>query len=47
MIAALLDFFGWGGLTATEQAWAIAGAAGGLAAVLVARALVGGRRRRR
>jgi cell wall-associated NlpC family hydrolase len=47
MTAALLDFFGWGGLTATEQAWAVAGGAAGLAAVLVARVLVGGRGRRR
>jgi hypothetical protein len=47
MTAAVLDFFGWGGLTAAEQAWAMAGAAAGLAAVLVARALLGGRGRRR
>jgi hypothetical protein len=47
MTAALLDFFGWDGLTAAEQAWAVAGATAGLAAVLVARALVGGRGRRR
>jgi uncharacterized membrane protein YdcZ (DUF606 family) len=47
MTAAVLDFFGWSGLTATEQAWAVAGGAAGLAAVLVARVLVGGRGRRR
>jgi hypothetical protein len=44
--AALLDVFGWGRLTAAEQAAALAGAGLGLAARLLARALFGGRRRR-
>jgi hypothetical protein len=47
MTAALLDFIGWGGLTAAEQAWAVTGAAAGLAVALLARALIGGRGRRR
>jgi uncharacterized membrane protein YdcZ (DUF606 family) len=46
MTAAVLDFFGWDGLTAAEQAAALAGACLGLAAWLLARALFGGRRRR-
>ena len=46
MAAALLDFLGWGGLTAAEQAGALAGACLGLAAWLVARVLFGGRRQR-
>ena len=41
MSAAFLDFLGWNGLTAAEQA----GAGLGLAALLLARALFGGRRR--
>jgi hypothetical protein len=46
MTAALLDFFGWGQLTAAEQAAALAGAGMGLAAWLLARAVVGSRRQR-
>ena len=46
MTAAFLDVLGWDQLTAAEQASAIAGACLGLAAWLVARALVGGRRQR-
>jgi hypothetical protein len=46
MTAAVLDFLGWGQLTAGEQAGALAGACLGLAAWLVARVVVGGRRRR-
>ena len=46
MTAALLDLFGWDQLTAAEQASAIAGAGLGLAAWLLARALLGGRRHR-
>jgi hypothetical protein len=46
MTAAVLDVFGWEQLTATEQAAALAGAGLGLAAWLLARALLGGRRRR-
>jgi hypothetical protein len=46
MTAAVLDFFGWDGLTAAEHASAIAGAGLGLAAWLLTRALFGGRRRR-
>jgi hypothetical protein len=46
-MAGLLELFGWDGLTAAEQATAVYGAAGGLALVLVGRALVGGRGRRR
>jgi hypothetical protein len=45
-MASLLDRLGWGGLTAAEQAFAVAGAAAGLAAWLLVRVLVGGRRRR-
>jgi hypothetical protein len=45
-MAALWDLLGLEGLTATEQACAVAGAAAGLAVVLLARALFGGRRRR-
>ena len=47
MTAAFLDFVGWRQLTAAEQAAALAGAGLGLAAWLLARALVGGQRRRR
>jgi uncharacterized membrane protein YdcZ (DUF606 family) len=46
MTAAVLDFFGWGQLTAAEQAAALAGACLGLAAWLLACALFGGRRHR-
>jgi hypothetical protein len=46
MTAVVLDFLGWDGPTAAEQASAIAGACLGLAAWLAARALVGGRRQR-
>ncbi len=46
MPAGLLDFLGWEQLTAAEQAAALAGAALGLAAWLVARALFGGGRHR-
>jgi hypothetical protein len=46
MAAAFLDFLGWGGLTASEQAAALAGAGLGLAAWLLARAVFGGRRQR-
>jgi hypothetical protein len=46
MIAAVLDLLGWNGLTAAEQAAALAGACLGLASWLVARALFGGRRQR-
>ena len=46
MTAAFLDFLGWDGLTAAEQATALGGACLGLAAWLLARALFGGRRHR-
>jgi hypothetical protein len=46
MAAAFLDFLGWGQLTAAEQAAAVGGACLGLAVWLLARALLGGRRRR-
>jgi hypothetical protein len=46
MIAAFLDFLGWDGLTAAEQAAALGGACLGLAVWLLARALFGGRRHR-
>ena len=46
MTAAFLDFLGWDGLTAAEQAAALAGAGLGLAAWLVVRAVFGGRRQR-
>jgi hypothetical protein len=45
-MTAFLDFLGWGGLTAAEQASALGGACLGLAAWLMAQALFGGRRRR-
>jgi hypothetical protein len=45
MAAAFLGFLGWDGLTAAEQAAALAGACVGLAAWLLAWALLGGRRR--
>ena len=44
--AAFLDFLGWKGLTAAEQAAALDGAGLGLAAWLLARALFDGRRHR-
>jgi hypothetical protein len=46
MAAAFLDFLGWDGLTAAEQAAAVGGACLGLAAWLLGRALFGGRRHR-
>jgi hypothetical protein len=46
MAAAFWDFLGWNRLTAAEQASALAGGVLGLAAWLLARALVGGRRQR-
>jgi hypothetical protein len=46
MTAAFLDFLGWDGLTAAEQAGALGGACLGLAVWLVARAVVGGRSHR-
>ena len=46
MTTALLDFLGWNELTTAEQAAALAGAGLGLAAWLLARALIGGRRHR-
>jgi hypothetical protein len=45
-MTAFLDFLGWNGLTAAEQASALAGACLGLAALLLARVLFGARRRR-
>jgi hypothetical protein len=44
--AAFLDFLGWDGLTAAEQAAALGGACLGLVAWLLARAVFGGRRQR-
>jgi hypothetical protein len=46
MTAAFLDFLGWNGLTAAEQAAALGGACVGLAAWLLARVLFGSRRHR-
>jgi hypothetical protein len=46
MTAAFLDFLGWDQLTAAEQGAALGGACLGLAAWLLARALLGGRRHR-
>ena len=46
MTTAFLDFLGWNGLTAAEQAAALAGSCLGLTVWLVARALFGGRRQR-
>ena len=46
MTAGILDFLGWGQLSAAEHAAAVAGACLGLAAWLLARALFGGRRQR-
>jgi hypothetical protein len=45
-MARLLELLGWDGLTAAEQAFAVAGGAGGLALVLLVRVLFGGGRRR-
>ena len=45
-MAGLWDLLGWPCLTAADQACAVTGAASGLAAVLLVRALFGGRRRR-
>jgi hypothetical protein len=46
MAATFLDFLGWDRLTAAEQASAVGGAGLGLAAWLLARVLLGGRRQR-
>jgi hypothetical protein len=46
MTAALLDFLGWEGLPAAEQAGALARACLGLVAWLLARVVFGGRRQR-
>jgi hypothetical protein len=46
MAAAFLDFLGWNGLTAAEQAAALGGGCLGLAVWLLARALLGGRSHR-
>jgi hypothetical protein len=46
MTAGFFDFLGWDGLTAAEQAAALAGACLGLAVWLIVRALFGGRRQR-
>ena len=46
MAAAFLDFLGWDGLTAAEQAAAVGGACLGLVVWLLARALFVGRRHR-
>ncbi len=46
MTAAFLDFLGWDGLTAAEQAAALAGAGLGFASWLLAWVLFGGRRHR-
>jgi hypothetical protein len=46
MAAAFLELLGWDRLTVVEQAYAVAGGAAGLAAVLLTRALFGGRGRR-
>jgi hypothetical protein len=46
MTASFLDFLGWDGLTAAEQAAAVGGACLGLAAWLVARVVFDGRRQR-
>jgi hypothetical protein len=45
-MAGLWDLLGWDGLTAAEQAFAVTGAAAGLAAVLLVRVLFGSRRHR-
>jgi hypothetical protein len=46
MTAAVLEVLGWDGLTAAEQAGALAGACLGLAAWLLTRVVFGGRRHR-
>jgi hypothetical protein len=46
MTAAFLDFLGWEQLTVAEQAAALGGACLGLAAWLLARAVLCGRRHR-
>jgi hypothetical protein len=46
MTAAVWDVFGWDGLTAAEQAAALAGACLGLVAWLLAQAVFGSRRHR-
>jgi hypothetical protein len=46
MTATFLDFLGWDGLTAAEQAAALGGASLGLAAWLLGRVVFGGRRHR-
>ena len=46
MTAAFLDFLGWEQLTVAEQAGALGGACLGLAAWLLARTVLGGRRHR-
>ena len=46
MAAGFLDLLGWEQLTAAEQASALVGACLGLAACLLARAVVGRRRHR-
>jgi hypothetical protein len=46
MTAVFLDFLGWDQLTAAEQAAGLGGGCLGLAAWLLARILVGGRRQR-
>jgi hypothetical protein len=46
MTAAVLDFLGWEQLTVAEQVAALGGACLGLAAWLLARAVLGGRRHR-
>jgi hypothetical protein len=45
-MTAVLDVLGWDQLTATEQAYALAGGCLGLAAWLLARVVFGGRRHR-
>ena len=44
-MAGLWDLLGWEHLTAAEHAFAVTGAATGLAAWLLVRVLLGGRRR--
>jgi hypothetical protein len=46
MTAAFLEFLGWGGLTAAEQASAVGGACLGLTGWLAARVVFGGRSQR-
>jgi hypothetical protein len=47
MTATFLDFLGWDGLTAAEQAAAVGGACLGLTGWLAAWVVFGGQRRRR